>query len=205
VRIDIWSDVVCPWCYIGVTRFDRALASFDGEVTVRLHPFQLDPDAPIPGVPARERYAAKFGDEADALLARVSNEGARDGLTFNWDRAITANTFDAHRSLAYARRSGRDRELELQLFRAYFAGGLDVSDRAVLVDAGALVGLDRAALAAYLESDEGVDEVRAELVAGIERGITAVPSFVFEDEFMIPGAVDTASFERILEQMRALR
>jgi predicted DsbA family dithiol-disulfide isomerase len=205
VRIDIWSDVVCPWCYIGVTRFDRALASFDGEVTVRLHPFQLDPDAPIPGVPARVRYAAKFGDEADALLARVSNEGARDGLTFNWDRAITANTFDAHRSLAYARRSGRDRELELQLFRAYFAGGLDVSDRAVLVDAGALVGLDRAALAAYLESDEGVDEVRAELVAGIERGITAVPSFVFEDEFMIPGAVDTASFERILEQMRALR
>jgi predicted DsbA family dithiol-disulfide isomerase len=205
VRIDIWSDVVCPWCYIGVTRFDRALATFDAEVTIRLHPFQLDPDAPIPGVPARERYAAKFGNEAEAILTRVASEGERDGLTFNWDQAITANTFDAHRALAFARRGGLDRELELQLFKAYFTNGLDVSDRAVLVDAGAVVGLDGTELAAYLESDEGVDEVRRELVDGIERGITAVPSFVFEDEFLIPGAVDTASFERILEQMRALR
>lgn len=205
MRIDIWSDVVCPWCYIGVTRFDRALAGFDGDVTVRLHPFQLDPDAPIPGVPARQRYTAKFGADADAILERVAGEGARDGLTFNWDRAITANTFDAHRAMAFARRDELDRPLEMQLFRAYFTSGLDVSDRAVLVDAAALVGVDRGALAAYLESDDGVDEVRAELVNGIERGITAVPSFVFEDEFLIPGAVDTASFERILEQMRALR
>lgn len=205
MRIDIWSDVVCPWCYIGVTRFDRALTGFDGEVAIRLHPFQLDPDAPIPGVPARERYAAKFGDEADAILKRVAGEGERDGLTFNWDQAITANTFDAHRAIAFARRSGLDRALELQLFHAYFTGGLDVSDRAVLADTGASVGLPRAELAAYLEGDDGVDEVRRELVHGIERGITAVPSFVFEDEFVIPGAVDTASFERILEQMRALR
>ncbi len=93
----------------------------------------------------------------------------------------------------------------MQLFRAYFTSGLDISDRAVLVDAGALVGVDRAGLTAYLESDDGVDEVRRELVDGIERGITGVPSFLFEDEFLIPGAVDTASFERILEQMRALR
>ncbi|HTZ54937.1 MAG TPA: DsbA family oxidoreductase [Candidatus Acidoferrum sp.] len=205
MRIDIWSDVVCPWCYIGVTRFDRALASFDGEVTIRLHPFQLDPDAPIPGVPVLEAYTAKFGTQTDAILERVTSEGAREGLTFNWDRAIRGNTFDAHRAIAFARRSELDRALEMQLFRAYFTSGLDISDRAVLVDAGALLGLDRGPLAAYLESDEGVDEVRAELVAGIERGITAVPSFVFEDEFLIPGAVDTASFERILEQMRALR
>jgi predicted DsbA family dithiol-disulfide isomerase len=205
VRIDIWSDVVCPWCYIGVTRFDRALASFDGDLTIRLHPFQLDPDAPIPGIPARERYTAKFGSEADAILERVTSEGTREGLTFNWDRAISANTFDAHRAIAYARRTELDRALELQLFHAYFTSGLDVSDRAVLVDAGALVGIDRAGLATHLEGDEGVDEVRRELVAGVERGITGVPSFLFEEEFLIPGAVDTASFERILEQMRALR
>ncbi len=205
MRIDIWSDVVCPWCYIGVTRFDRALAGFDGEVTIRLHPFQLDPDAPIPGVPVLEVYAAKFGAEIDAVRERVTTEGAREGLTFNWDRAIRGNTFDAHRAIAYARRIDLDRALELQLFRAYFTSGLDISDRAVLVDAGALLGLNRRDLAAYLESDDGVDEVRSELVGGIERGITAVPSFLFEEEFLIPGAVDTASFERILEQMRALR
>jgi predicted DsbA family dithiol-disulfide isomerase len=204
VRIDIWSDVVCPWCYIGVTRFDRALASFDGEVTIRLHPFQLDPDAPIPGVPVREVYAAKFGGDVDATLERITGEGAREGLTFNWDRAIRGNTFDAHRAIAYARKSNHDRDLELRLFRAYFTDGLDISDRAVLADEGVRAGLDRNKLAAYLESDDGVDEVRRELNGAYERGITGVPTFLFEDEFLIPGAVDTASFTRILEQMRAL-
>ncbi len=205
MRIDIWSDVVCPWCYIGVTRFNRALAQFDGEVTIRLHPFQLDPDAPIPGVPVRAVYAAKFGGDVDATLERITSEGAREGLTFNWDRAIRGNTFDAHRAIAYARQSNRDRDLEMLLFRAYFTDGLDVSDRAVLAEQGARVGLDRDQLAAYLESDDGVDEVRRELNGAYERGISGVPSFLFEDEFMVPGAVDTASFTRILEQMRALR
>ena len=205
MRIDIWSDVVCPWCYIGVTRFDRALASVDGEVTVRLHPFQLDPDAPIPGVPLREVYAAKFGAESDVVLERVTSEGAREGLDFNWDRAIRGNTFDAHRAIAYARQSDLDRDLEKRLFGAYFSEGLDVSDRAVLAAQGARVGLDRDRLAAYLESDDGVDEVRRDLNDAYARGITGVPSFLFEDEFMVPGAVDTASFTRILEQMRALR
>jgi len=204
VRIDIWSDVVCPWCYIGVTRFDRALASFDGEVTIRLHPFLLDPDAPIPGVPVREVYAAKFGDDVDPTLERITSEGAREGLTFNWDRATRGNTFDAHRAIAFARPSGRDRDLEMRLFRAYFTDGLDVSDREVLADEGARLGLDRDEMAAYLESDAGVDEVRRELNHAFERGISAVPSFVFEDEFLVPGAVDTASFSRILEQMRAV-
>jgi predicted DsbA family dithiol-disulfide isomerase len=204
VRIDIWSDVVCPWCYIGITRFDRALAGFDGKATIRLHPFQLDPDAPIPGVPVREVYAAKFGGDVDATLERITSEGAREGLTFNWDRAIRGNTFDAHRAIGYARRSNHDRDLELRLFRAYFTDGLDISDRAVLADEGARAGLDRNKLAAYLESDDGVDEVRRELNGAYERGITGVPTFLFEDEFLIPGAVDTASFTRILEQMRAL-
>ncbi|MGA7570584.1 MAG: DsbA family oxidoreductase [Candidatus Aquilonibacter sp.] len=205
MRIDIWSDVVCPWCYIGVTRFERALAQFDGEVTIRLHPFQLDPDAPIPGIPARPRYAAKFGDEAPAILERVSREAQNEGLVFDFDRALTANTFDAHRAMAFARRSGLDRELEKQLFQAYFTDGLDVSDRAVLADAGARLGLDRNQLMTYLESDDGVEEVSRALNGAFERGITAVPTFVFEDEFAVPGAVDTASFGRILEQMRTLR
>lgn len=202
MRIDIWSDIVCPWCYIGETRFDRALARFDGDVTIRRHPFQLDPEAPIPGVPARERYAKKFGDEAPAILDRVTLEAEREGLRFDFDKALTANTFDAHRALAFARENGKEHELEQSLFSAYFTEGRDISDRALLARRGADVGLDAQTLEQYLESDRGVDGVRKELVAAFESGITAVPSFVFNGEFLVPGAVDTDTFVRILEQMR---
>ena len=202
MRIDIWSDVVCPWCYIGETRFDRALERFDSEVTIVRHPFQLDPEAPIPGVPARERYAKKFGDEAEAILDRVTREAANEGIRFDFDRALSANTFDAHRALAFARANGDEHVLEKSLFSAYFTEGLDISDREVLARRGADAGLDSQALAAYLESDDGVDRVRKELVAAFDSGITAVPSFVFNGEFLVPGAVDTETFVKILEQMR---
>ena len=205
MRIDIWSDIACPWCYIGITRFERALAQFDGSPEIRLHPFQLDPDAPIPGIPAIVRYEARFGSDAPEMLARVTREAVNEGLDFHYERTLAANTFDAHRAIGFARRSGLDRALEKRLFAAYFTQGLDVSDRAVLADCGAELGLDRDELAAYLGGDDGVDELRRELNDAFVRGITAVPSFVFEDEFLIPGAVDSASFLRILEQMRALR
>ncbi len=203
MRVDIWSDVVCPWCAIGVTRFERAVELFDGEVTVRLHPFQLDPEAPIPGVPARDRYAAKFGTEADAILARVTAAALEDGLHFDFDRALTANTFDAHRAIAFARPSGKDRVFEKRLFAAYFSEGIDVSDRAALARLGGEVGLESDALAVHLASDDGVGELRRELEDAFERGVAAVPTFVFEEEFAVPGAVDTATFVRMLEQMRS--
>jgi predicted DsbA family dithiol-disulfide isomerase len=202
VRVDIWSDVVCPWCAIGLARFDRAVAQFDGSVEVQLHPFQLDPEAPIPGVPARQRYAAKFGNDADAILSRVTAAAEEEGLPFDFDRALSANTFDAHRAIAFARASGADREMERRLFDAYFTQGQDVSDREVLAGIGASAGLDRDGLLAYLESDAGVDELRSELEDAFARGIGAVPTFVFEDEFVVPGAVDTPTFARMLEQMR---
>lgn len=205
VQVDIWTDVVCPWCYIGITRFERALERFDGEVDVRIHPFQLDAEAPIPGIPALERYQARFGDEAPAIIDRVTGEAAKDGLEMRFDRALAANTFDAHRAIVFARDSGKARALEMSLYRAYFTDGLDVSDRGVLADRAAEVGIDRDAIAAYLASDEGVDEVRQELVDALDRGITGVPAFLFEEEFLVPGAVDTDTFVRILEQMRAMR
>ncbi len=202
LRVDVWTDIVCPWCYIGMTRFDRALARFDGQVEVVLHPFQLDPEAPIPGVSARERYAKKFGDEAAAILERVTSEAAREGLSFDFDRAITGNTFDAHRALAFARGSGKERAFEFALYRAYFAEGLDVSDRDVIASRAAEVGLDGSSMRERLERDEGVDEMRRELTGALDVGITAVPSFIFAREFMVPGAVDSEMFLKILEQLR---
>ena len=205
MQIDLWTDIVCPWCYIGVTRFERALERFGGDVTIRLHPFQLDPEAPIPGIPAVERYRQRFGDEADEIVQRVTSEAKREGLDFHLDRALSANTFDAHRALMFAERHEKARELEHALYRTYFTDGLDVSNREVLADVAAEVALNRAEIAAFLASDKGVEELTHDLAGAYEMGITAVPTFVFADEFMVPGAVDSDTFLRILGQMQALQ
>ncbi|MHB8147451.1 MAG: DsbA family oxidoreductase [Vulcanimicrobiaceae bacterium] len=204
MQVDLWTDVACPWCYIGVARFDRALAQTGFDITLRVHPYQLDPEAPIPGVPAIERYRRKFGNEAQAIVERVTSTARADGLDFDLTRAVTANTFDAHRAIQYAQRIGRARELERSLYRAYFADGLDVSDREILAQRAASVGIERDEIAAYLRSDDGVDAVRRELMQAVETGINGVPSFLFNGEFMVPGAVDEQSFERILRQMHAM-
>ncbi len=202
MQVDIWSDIVCPWCSIGQARFAQALATFDGPVTVRLHPFRLDPDAPVPGEPATARYARKFGDEAPEMLARVTAAAAEEGLTFRLDRAITGNTFDAHRAIAFAARSGRERDVEKALFVAYFTDGKDISDRAVIAEVAAAVGEDHAAVLEHLESDDGVAELTRELEEAQQLGVTAVPTFVFNQQFAVPGAVDVATFTKIFEQMR---
>jgi predicted DsbA family dithiol-disulfide isomerase len=201
--VDLWTDIVCPWCFIGVTRFERALEQFNGDVDVRLHPFQLDPEAPIPGIPALQRYARRFGSEAPAMLKRVEDEAAKDGIAMRFDRALTANTFDAHRALSFAARYGKARELEMSLYRAYFTDGLDISDRSVLADRASSVGLDRTEMLDLLNGDGGVDEVRSELDAAVAGGIRGVPGFLFDNQVFVPGAVDTGTFLRILEEMSA--
>jgi len=189
-----------------MTRFDRAIERIDGEaVAVRIHPFQLDPDAPVPGIPALQRYAQKFGSEASSILRRVQDEAAKDGLELRFDRAITANTFDAHRALRFAASAGKERELEMSLYRAYFTDGLDVSDRAVLADRAAGVGLGRAEVLAYLEGDAGSDELRGELREALDVGISGVPAFAFEQKYLVPGAVPTDTFVQIFERFRATR
>lgn len=205
MQVDLWSDIVCPWCYIGVTRFERARERWNGTIDVRLHPFQLDPEAPIPGIAAMERYSQRFGDEAPAIVNRVVDEAAKDGIEVRYDRAIAGNTFDAHRAVQFAARSGKDRELEMSLYRAYFTDGLDITDRAMLANRAAQVGVDPGEVRAYLESDDGVDEVRMELERAQTLGITGVPAFVFEKQFLVPGAVDVDTFLRIFDQMSSLR
>lgn len=188
-----------------MTRFERALELVNGEakVAVRIHPFQLDPNAPIPGIPALARYANKFGDEAPAMLARVQDEGAKEGLELRFDRAISANTFDAHRAIRFAAASGKERDLEMSLYRAYFTDGLDISDRAVLADRAAGAGLDRAQMLAHLESDAAVNDVRDEIREALELGISGVPAFVFEQKYLVPGAVPTESFAQIFARLRS--
>jgi predicted DsbA family dithiol-disulfide isomerase len=122
-----------------------------------------------------------------------------------FDRAITGNTFDAHRAVGFASRSGKGRDLEMSLYRAYFTDGLDITDRSMIADRAASVGLDRQQISSYLAGDDGVEEVLRELDRARTLGITGVPAFVFENQFLVPGAVDTDTFIRIFDQMSTLR
>ena len=138
--VRIFSDVVCPWCWIGKRRWERALEQYAGAghdpatIEVDLRPFQLDPDAPQTPVPLPEAYARKFGgpERAAAIIDRISRVAADEGLEFHLDRALRCNTFDAHRLLWLARHEGRQHVVEERLMRAYFTEGRDVSDHDVL-------------------------------------------------------------------------
>jgi predicted DsbA family dithiol-disulfide isomerase len=203
--VEIYSDVVCPWCYIGKRRFEAALAQYDKRdgVEVVFRPFQLDPHAPTAPTPVMDAYARKFGgpEAAAQILERLTTTAAEDGLEFHLDIAQRANTFDAHRLLAYAERHGRQWDMKERLLRAYFVEGVNVADRAELSRLAGDVGLDAAEVLAFLESDEGVADLREELMASIERGITAVPTFVVGGKWAVPGAQDPETMLIVLQKV----
>lgn len=214
MQVEIYSDVVCPWCAIGKARFEQALATFAGEggepVEVIWRPFQLDPTAPNTPSPVIDVYAKKFGgpERAQQITEHVTEVAATVGWTFDFSRALRANTFDAHRLLAYALSvAGRtvQGEVKDRLLRAYFTEGRDVGDRTELTAIGASAGLDEAAVGEMLASVALVAETHAELNVGVERGITAVPSFVFDGQGILSGAQEPEQFVRILHRLAARR
>jgi predicted DsbA family dithiol-disulfide isomerase len=216
VTIEVWSDVVCPWCYIGKRRFATgldqardALAADGIEVSfdVSYHPYQLDPTA-SPGAsgPVVEAYAKKFGglERAEAILANVTATAADVGLEFNMDRALRANTLLAHRVIWLAAQpdSPIDQDvMKERLLKAYFTDGLDIGDPDVLADCAAEVGFDRSDVMAFLESDRGLAEVAAELDFANDNGITAVPTYVINGQWAIPGAQEPETFAQVLRKM----
>ncbi len=213
LHVEIWSDVVCPWCYIGKRRFERAVAEVDGEIDVEFvyRPYQLDPTAPIgTATPVTEVYARKFGgpERAERIFENVTGIAAGEGLDFRLDQALRGNTRDAHRLLWFAEQdAGPDVQAALkeQLLQAYFSDGLDVGDRDVLADRAAAAGLDRETVAAFLDGTDGADEVDEMLARAHEQGITAVPTYVIEDSWAIPGAQETDTFVQVLRRMAERR
>jgi predicted DsbA family dithiol-disulfide isomerase len=208
VVIEIYSDVVCPWCYIGKRKFEAALAQFPrrDEVQVVWRPYQLDPRAPRSPSPVAEAYAKKFGgpEQARQIIDRVSGVAASVGLEFRMDRAQRANTFDAHRLLGFAldeAGAAVQGDLKERLLRAYFTEGLDVADHAVLTRLAGEAGLDAERVAGLLASDERAAETREELNAGVDIGVTAVPTMVIRREFGIPGAQEPETYLRVLERL----
>jgi predicted DsbA family dithiol-disulfide isomerase len=202
VLVEIYSDVVCPWCYIGKRRFEDALNRFEGrdDVTVVWRPFQLDPHAPTSPTPVADAYARKFGgpEAAMRIIDKMTATAAGDGLDFHLDAAQRANTFDAHRLIDYAARHGCQSAMKERLLRAYFSDGKDIADRSVLAELATGASLDRDDVARFLASDEGKAELREELLQGLERGVTAVPTFVFESTWAVPGAQDADTMLRVL-------
>ncbi|MER5700521.1 DsbA family oxidoreductase [Micromonospora sp. NPDC002296] len=190
MEIEIYADVACPWCYIGKRRLEQALESYDGEVTVRYRPFQLDP-SPVPTPqPLLTGLAAKFGsrERVEQMFTQVTGVAADVGLRLDFDRAVAANTFDAHRLVWYATRRGLAAETVDALYRAHFTDGVDVGSRVALARLAAGVGLDEAEVRAFLDSGEGASEVAAELAAARELGVTSVPTFVLAGKYAVTGA-----------------
>jgi predicted DsbA family dithiol-disulfide isomerase len=203
VIIQVWSDVICPWCYIGKRRLEEALAGFDGDAQVIFRAYQLDP-SPVPqGLPIKEALAAKFGgsERADQMFGQVTAVAAGAGLTLDFDRAIAANTFDAHRLVAWA--AGQDRQLSMvdALQRAHFTEGVDIGSHAALAGVAGSIGLDVSAALAYLDTTDGTDAVRADIAVANELGISSVPTFVIDGKYAIQGAQEPETMRTALDEI----
>lgn len=212
MRIEIFSDVICPWCFIGKRRFETAISRLrdrgvDVQVDYTFRPFQLDPTAPNDSpTPAKDAYAKKFGgpERATEILDHVTSVAAQDNITFNMDIALRANTFLAHRLLSYALlKHGAAVQILLKerIMDAYFTDGKNIGDIDVLADCAESAGINRAEVHTFLNSDELVDEVRSEIAEAAEYGVTAVPTFIINGQWSVPGAQDVEMFERIIERM----
>jgi len=209
LRVEIWSDVICPWCYIGKRRFERAADELAGELDldVRYRPYQLDPTAsPGKSGPVIDAYARKFGgpQQARMVIDRVTQAAAGEGIAFRMDRALRANTLLAHRLLWWAEQPDAPIDqaaLKERLLRAYFIDGLDIGLPETLADCAAELGADRDQVLAFLDGDDGRAEVVAYLEDAGDHGIAAVPTYVVNGQWAIPGAQDTDTFVNVLRRL----
>jgi len=194
MKIEIWSDVVCPWCYIGKRNLEVALAGFEhaDRVEIEWRSYELDPRTPLRvELSMDEVLSRKYGmspDEATAANLRMTELAATVGLEYHLDKVQIGNTFDAHRLIHLAAHEGKGGYMKERLLRAYFTEGRSISDRATLAELTAEVGLRPERVAEVLEGTEYADEVRADEARAMELGSTGVPFFVFDERLGVPGA-----------------
>ena len=206
LTIDVVSDVVCPWCYLGEKRLEAALAEESRPVALRWRPYQLDPTIPEGGVDRAQYMERKFG--RDGRLKSIHDQlvrlGAEVGVSFAFDRIERApNTLDAHRLIRWAGPAGVQWEVVDRLFRAYFVEGRDVGDRAVLLDVASASGLDAEVVAKLLAEGADAEAVKREIAEAQALGVTGVPFFIFAGRVGVPGAQDVALLRRATAQARA--
>jgi predicted DsbA family dithiol-disulfide isomerase len=209
MHVDIWSDVVCPWCYLGKRRFERALDSLDGAdaVAVTYHSFELDPTVP-PGVtsPTVEMLASKYRmspAEAEQAQRQMEDRAAADGLTFRLDGLVSGNTRDAHRLLQLAKVRGQQAELMERLHRAYFTEQGSIFDHPSLTSLAAKAGLEPTEAARVLATDEYGDAVDADEEMARSLGATGVPFFVVGRRYAFSGAQSPETIAEVLQRASA--
>jgi predicted DsbA family dithiol-disulfide isomerase len=214
LRIDIVSDVVCPWCIIGLKQVEKALALVgrDLEVETHWHPFQLNPNMPPEGEDTAEHIARKYGstpEQSRANRQRLSDIGDSVGFAFNYGEGMRIyNTFNAHKLLTIF---GSERgwkaqtDMKMALFQAYFQDRRDVSDTEVLCDIAEAQGMDRAVAAAWIADAALTESVRAEMAHWMDQNITGVPAIIFDQKFMVPGAQSAETFADVISKVLAKR
>jgi predicted DsbA family dithiol-disulfide isomerase len=204
LTVDVISDVICPWCYIGKRRLEKAVAAFGREqVRVRWHPFQLNPHMPREGMHRKEYRTAKFGswERSLALDAQVAEAGRGEGIPFAFDRIMrTPNTLDAHRLIGLADTEGVQDAVVEAVFRAYSVEGRDISQTTVLLDVVAGAGLDRAECEALLSGEQGLAAIRAAEEQARRAGVQGVPYFLINKTVALSGAREPSAFLDAFEQ-----
>jgi predicted DsbA family dithiol-disulfide isomerase len=201
--VDVLSDVICPWCYIGKRRLEKAVAALGGPVRVRWLPFQLNPTMPKEGISRSEYRTKKFGswERSQELDARVVVVGEAEGIPFAFDRIErTPNTLDAHRLVGLAERQGVQDAVVEALFRAYFTEGQDISNRQTLLDVVADAGLDRHKAEALLNSDDGLEAIKEAEALARRFGVDGVPFFVVNSTLTLSGAQQPDAFLAVFRQ-----
>ena len=206
LTIDVVSDVVCPWCYVGKKRLERALAQETGEpIKVHWRPYQLDPSIPEGGLERRAYMINKFGDTGriEAAHERLKALGAEEGIAFAFDKIARApNTLDAHRLIRWAFLTGAQDKIVERLFKLYFEEGRDIGDRALLVETAGECGMDAQVVEKLFAEGADEEEVRAEIAEAQRLGVTGVPFFIFAQRFGVPGAQDVEVLAGAIAQAR---
>lgn len=208
LKIDIVSDVVCPWCVIGYRQLAQALTETNTEYEIHWHPFELNPNMPAEGQNMREHIAEKYGrstEESEQSRVQIKAAGKAVGFDFNFSNNTRMhNTFDLHQLLHWANGQGRMHDLKQALFTAHFTDNRNISDRAVLADIAAQIGLDRQEAIAVLKDQRFANEVRDSEQWAQQQGIQGVPAVIFNDHHLVTGAQGVDNFKSMLKQLAEL-
>ena len=208
IKVDVWSDIACPWCFIGKRKFELGAAEAGIPVEVEYHSFELAPDTPVDFDGSEMDYLASRGFPAEQIpqmLSRVTGIAETVGLHYDYDKLQHTNTVKAHQLIHWAKAQGRQLEMKERLLAAYFEEGRHVGRDEDLADLAAEIGLDRDEALAALGEDRFLDDVRADQALAQQLGIQGVPFFVFDGQYGVSGAQDPATFADVLQQVAEKR